>query len=122
MKLKSLTILILSAVILTACASEPEPAPILVEEEVAEVPAGTRADPYEGHGVIQEVQDGQLVIQHDAIPGFMAAMTMGYPVDTEVDVADLAPGDEIMFDIERLEPDGYRIFRVQAIESEQAPQ
>ena len=52
----------------------------------------------------------------------MAAMTMGYPVDTEVDVAGLAPGDEIMFDIERLEPEGYRIVRVQAIGSGQASQ
>ena len=120
MKLKSLTILILSTFVLTACA-DPETAPAPAVQQEAATPAGTRADPYVGHGVIEEVQDGQLVIQHDAIPGFMAAMTMGFPISDEVDVESLASGDEIMFDIEMIEPDSHRIFRVERVVGGGAP-
>ena len=36
-----------------------------------------------------------LVVDHDAIPGFMAAMTMPYPVAQGVDLSGIEPGDHI---------------------------
>jgi len=70
-----------------------------------------------GHGIIQEVGTSQLVIQHETIPGFMAGMTMAFPVTEEVMSGDLEVGDEIMFDIELL-AEGYQIFNVDAVEAE----
>ena len=46
-------------------------------------PAGTREAPYVGRGVIQSIGEGQLVIQHETIPGFMGAMTMGFSIAEE---------------------------------------
>ena len=37
----------------------------------------------------------QLTVDHEAIPGFMSAMTMGYPVKDERGLDNLAPGDQI---------------------------
>jgi Cu/Ag efflux protein CusF len=37
----------------------------------------------------------QIVVKHEAIPGFMSAMTMGYPVEDDVALKQLAPGDQI---------------------------
>jgi len=51
----------------------PDAALYAATEEVVQLqqPNGTAENPYVGHGIIREVQDGVLVIQHDAIPGFM---------------------------------------------------
>ncbi len=43
-------------------------------------PDGTREAPYVGQGVIQGIGEGQLEIQHGAIPGFMGAMTMAFSI------------------------------------------
>jgi protein SCO1 len=37
----------------------------------------------------------QIVVKHEAIPGFMSAMTMGYPVEDNAALRQLAPGDQI---------------------------
>jgi len=37
----------------------------------------------------------QLTVDHEAIPGFMGAMTMGYPVKDERALDGVAPGDQI---------------------------
>lgn len=78
-------------------------------------PDGTRANPFAGRGVIQQVREGELVIDHEAIPGFMGAMTMAYPLTDDVDVAALEAGDTVAFRIEIPESGGYRIFAVEAI-------
>lgn len=53
---------------------------------------------YPIRGVVQRVdaQDGQVVLQHDAIPGLMEAMTMSYPVTDRSALSELHPGDKIM--------------------------
>ena len=64
-------------------------------------PNGTNAQTFSARGVVQEVQsDGHiLVIKHDAIPGFMDAMTMPFKVkETEAGKA-LRRGDEISFQL-----------------------
>ena len=99
--------------------TEPEPAeaPEASAQAPAAVPTGTRESPFVGHGVIVEIGEGQLVIQHDTIPGFMAAMTMEFPTAEEVMIEQLETGDEIMFDIEML-GDAYQIFDVETMEAE----
>ena len=37
----------------------------------------------------------QLTVDHEAIPGFMGAMTMGYPVKDERALDGLSPGDQV---------------------------
>ena len=112
-------ILILSLSILVACGdlSDPEPAPTTGEAagEVTAPPDGTRANPFVGRGTIQEVRDGQLVIEHDTIPGFMGAMTMAFPVAEEAMDDTLVTGQEIMFQIELLDP-GVQIIRIEPVE------
>jgi hypothetical protein len=76
-------------------------------------PDGTRANPFVGRGTIREVRESALVIAHEAIPGFMGAMTMAYAVAVSLDVAGLVVGDAVTFRIELPESGGYRIFAVE---------
>jgi Cu/Ag efflux protein CusF len=57
---------------------------------------------FEGTGeIIALVPDkGQLVIKHQEIPGFMAAMTMGYAVESPALLKGLKPGDVVNFKID----------------------
>jgi Cu/Ag efflux protein CusF len=56
---------------------------------------------YALHGTILAVDrgGGRLVVQHDTIPGFMAAMTMSYPVGSAQNFDVLENGDEIRADV-----------------------
>ncbi len=81
-------------------------------------PDGTREAPYVGQGVIQRIGEGQLEIQHEAIPGFMGAMTMACPVVEEAMDDSLEVGDEIIFKIENHPEHGYQIFSVEAVAAE----
>ena len=85
-------------------------------------PAGTREAPYVGQGVIQRIGEGQLEIQHEAIPGFMGAMTMPFPITEEAMNDSLEVGDEIIFKIAVHPEHGVQIFSVAAVvaESDQA--
>ncbi len=81
-------------------------------------PEGTREAPYVGRGVIQMIGEGQLVIQHEAIPGFMGAMTMGFQIAAEAMNDSLKIGDEIIFKIEAQPQRGYQIFKVDVVAAE----
>ena len=53
---------------------------------------------YPFHGFVRKVENGgrDITVEHDAVPGFMAAMTMTFPAHGPAEVlAALAPGDEI---------------------------
>ncbi|MHB2025399.1 MAG: SCO family protein [Elusimicrobiota bacterium] len=65
------------------------------------------ASVYSGQGVIQEIHPKrqELVIAADAIPGFMDAMTMPYPVAAPDILKGLKPGGAIAFKI-RVAADG----------------
>lgn len=56
---------------------------------------------YEAHGVVEAVKadEGQVVVAHDDIPGFMPAMTMSLDATPEV-LAEVQPGQEIHFTLE----------------------
>ena len=81
-------------------------------------PNGTREAPYVGQGVIQSIGEGQLEIRHGSIPGFMGAMTMIFPVAPEAMRDSLEVGTEILFKIEALPEQRYRIFRIEILPEE----
>lgn len=57
---------------------------------------------YALHGKIMSVDKlgHELIIDHDAIPGFMEAMTMPYPVSDNSMLEKVGPGDEIKGDLQ----------------------
>lgn len=59
------------------------------------------AQHYPLHGRIISVDElgHQLIIDHDAIPGFMEAMTMPYSVADNAMLEQVGPGDEIRADL-----------------------
>ena len=58
--------------------------------------SSTKRYPIRGTVVRIDAQDGQITLQHDAIPGLMEAMTMPYPVTDRSALSELHPGDKIM--------------------------
>ena len=69
-------------------------------------------------GVVRELKsDGRtVVIQHEAIPGYMAAMTMPFKVKEAADLSGLRPGDEISFRLRVTEEESWidRVVRLSA--------
>lgn len=59
------------------------------------------AKTYKLHGKVISIDrlGHQLIIDHDAIPGFMDAMTMPYPVKDDAMLNEVSPGDEIEADL-----------------------
>jgi len=52
-----------------------------------------------GKVVSVDTKNGYVEVDHEAIPGFMAAMTMPYPVRDVRQLNSLAAGDEITADV-----------------------
>lgn len=49
-------------------------------------------------GIVRaKLDDGQLVIEHDEIPGYMAAMTMAFRLASPAEADPLQPGDAVRF-------------------------
>jgi protein SCO1/2 len=71
---------------LTACSSQNKP---------QSQPQETKRFPLHGKVVSIDKAQKKLEVDHDAIPGFMGAMAMPYPVKDERLLEGLAPGDEI---------------------------
>ncbi len=112
MKLQSMAMLVLCVFVLTGCGAADESEPAVESTEALEpLPegAGTRENPYVGRGFIQEIGNTELLIAHEAIPGWMAPMTMAFPVTDEVDLSALSVGDQVMFDVELGGETGYQI-------------
>lgn len=55
----------------------------------------TRRYSLKGKVVSVDTKNGYVEVDHEAIPGFMAAMTMPYPVPDAHALSGLAAGDEI---------------------------
>ncbi|MEO8432153.1 MAG: SCO family protein [Acidobacteriota bacterium] len=78
----------IAAAALPACRRAPSP-----EEQ-----ASASAKRYPFHGVVQDVKNGgtDVTVAHDAVPGFMGAMTMVFPVHAPPDLLRaLSAGDTI---------------------------
>ena len=54
---------------------------------------------YDAHGVVRQIATDlhAVTIQHDAIAGYMPAMTMEFPVKNTNELAGISPSDEITF-------------------------
>ncbi|MHB8522620.1 MAG: SCO family protein [Limisphaerales bacterium] len=65
----------------------------------ASAPAPAREQIYQVKGVVKELKPGgrTVVIQHEAIPGYMPAMTMPLPVRDPKALAGLQAGDRVAF-------------------------
>jgi len=90
------------AVLLTLAAGcKPEPATPVVGNPPEKV--------YAVRGVIREISPDRhtATIQHEKIPGFMAAMTMDFTVKATNELKTLAPNDEISFKLVVREEDSW---------------
>jgi Cu/Ag efflux protein CusF len=82
----------------------PSPQPVAAvpqEGQASHLPGETTSQTVAGEGeVVSTVPTaGQVVIDHEAINGFMEAMTMGYRVDPPKLLEGLKPGDRVRFTI-----------------------
>jgi len=57
--------------------------------------ASTQERQYAIHGTVVDVSGGQLKIDHEAIPGYMGAMQMTFPVSKPELLQGLKPGDHV---------------------------
>jgi protein SCO1/2 len=79
---------VLALVAVAGCTRQSAPAALL---------PGTKS--YNARGIIRQIaaDHGKVTIQHEAIPGYMSAMTMDFSVKDTNDLNVLAPSDEITF-------------------------
>jgi Cu/Ag efflux protein CusF len=78
---------------LVACSSQPKPA----EGQTQRQSPQTQLQRYDLKGKVVSVDKSgkKLTVDHEAIPGFMGAMTMPYPVKDEHLLEHLSPGDHV---------------------------
>lgn len=80
---------------LAACSSQPQQRKETSQAtSPASQPESARYD-LKGKVVSIDKAGKQLTIDHEAIPGFMGAMTMAYPVKDEHALDSVSPGDQI---------------------------
>lgn len=93
------------------------------KRELPAPPASSTApQTYAVHGVVQAIPPDHrhATIKHEAIPGYMAAMTMDFSVKNTNELHGLAPGDEITFTLVLTDNDDW-IESLQRIGSSAAP-
>jgi len=63
------------------------------------LPVWGQTNQYAARGVVQAVaaDHRQVTIRHEAIPGYMMAMTMDFPVRDTKELAGLTPGEQVTF-------------------------
>jgi protein SCO1 len=93
-----LVLLTAFVILLTACSQKPQETSQPVQPAQSAQPAQQR---YHLVGKIVSVNpnDHAAVIDHQAIPGFMGAMTMSYPIAPSEDLSKIGAGDEITADV-----------------------
>jgi Cu/Ag efflux protein CusF len=66
-----------------------------------EQPAAKGEQRYQLRGVVLSVEraDQRIVVDHEEIPGFMAAMAMPYPVEEPAQLDVAGPGDQITAEV-----------------------
>jgi protein SCO1 len=69
------------------------------ESKAAPEESETGARMYEAHGIVRQIAADRraITIQHDAIAGYMPAMTMEFPVRNTTELHGISPSDEITF-------------------------
>jgi protein SCO1/2 len=83
--------LLAGVLLLLAGGCKPQAAP--------EPAGGSAAQAYTARGVVRQIAPDRhsVTIQHEAIPGYMGAMTMDFPVKDTNELTGLGPGDGITF-------------------------
>ncbi len=73
----------------------------VANDEPREQPASSPTRRFKLSGTVKSVDthNGRLTVQHEAIPGYMGAMTMAYGVGNRQDLRALKAGDEISSDL-----------------------
>lgn len=86
----------------------PGDAPVTVGTAAA-APASTNTQVFQAKGIIIELlpTEKSVRIQHEAIPGYMDAMTMAFDVGSTNELAGLNPGDVVTFRLWVTERDGW---------------
>lgn len=84
----------LAASLVAGCRRD-DPVPVATTGTARPASASTRDYPLAGTVVEIKKEAGQVVIRHDEIPGFMAAMTMPFSIKDRALFEDLAVGDEV---------------------------
>jgi protein SCO1/2 len=76
-----------------ACSSQPKPTDAQTQGQSTQ----TQLQRYDLKGKVVSVDKSgkKLTVDHEAIPGFMGAMTMPYPVKDEHLLDHLSPGDQV---------------------------
>jgi protein SCO1/2 len=94
------------ALVLAGCSKTPKPGSTAADSTQ---PQATDRQVFQVKGVVQEIQavESKAVIRHEEIPDYMPAMTMSLDVKNTNELAGLAPGDEITFDMVVTEDDGW---------------
>jgi len=71
--------------------------------------SSTNLQTFQARGIVREIAASEKTvgIQHDAIPGYMPAMTMPFEVKDVRELAGIAPGDSVAFQIEVTPQDGW---------------
>jgi protein SCO1 len=83
----------LAAALVTGCHSKPAP------DAPASPTSSYKTYSLRGKIVSTDAKTGEITVSHQAIPGFMEAMTMPYRVKNRNIVSDLHPGDVITADL-----------------------
>lgn len=113
--MRSLT-LALALSLLAGCGADPPGPAADVESPPPLPPNGTRDRPFAGRGVITELRDGIVQIDHETIPGFMVALTMDFPLEDPSMTAGLRVGQDVVFEVVRSRAD-YRIIQIEPVRS-----
>ncbi len=85
------------ACVLAACRRESTPP----ASTPASATVNTNREYYQAKGVVQEIkaEARSVVIKHEEVPNYMAAMTMPFDVKSADELRDLQPGDAVSFRI-----------------------
>jgi protein SCO1 len=105
--LESIAICFAASLLLAACGRHPEQP--TASSPSSEVPGAPEARTFLVKGVVQNLPpDGRsALVKHEAIPGFMEAMTMPIEVKDASELESIVPGDQILFRLIVTEDDAW---------------
>jgi Cu/Ag efflux protein CusF len=97
----SKAVLVALAVGMLSCSSKPQPTVSSAQPVASSAPAAAEAKRYHLEGTVVSIdrQQKRVIVDAKDIPGFMAAMTMPYPVADDQTLDRVKPGDQIAADV-----------------------
>jgi protein SCO1/2 len=89
-------VVLISSLVVAGCKNEKKPANL--QPQAVEKQENKRYN-LRGQVVAKDAAANEITVQHDEIPGFMAAMTMPYKVKDPATVQEVEPGDKIAAEV-----------------------